>query len=101
MTDGRQAVDAVLAAPPGTFDAVLMDIRMPVMDGLQASREIRALPDAARAAIPIVALTANADAASAAAAAEAGVDALATKPIRIGSLFAAIAEAMEKGRKRT
>ena len=101
VTDGRQAVDAVLAAPPGTFDAVLMDIRMPVLDGLQASREIRALPDAARAAIPIVALTANADAASAAAAAEAGVDALATKPIRIGSLFAAIAEAMEKGRKRT
>lgn len=100
VADGRQAVDAVLAAPPGTFDAVLMDIRMPVLDGLQASREIRALPDAARAGIPIVALTANADAGSAAAAAEAGIDALATKPIRIKGLFAAIGEAMAKrGRK--
>ena len=75
--------------------------RVLLADDDEISREIRALPDAARAAIPIVALTANADAASAAAAAEAGVDALATKPIRIGSLFAAIAEAMEKGRKRT
>jgi CheY-like chemotaxis protein len=58
--DGQAAVDAILQAEPGTYDAVLMDIQMPVMDGYQATRTIRALDDPARAGVPIVALTADA-----------------------------------------
>ena len=58
--DGQAAVDAILQAEPGTYDAVLMDIQMPVMDGYQATRTIRALDDPARAGVPIVAMTADA-----------------------------------------
>ena len=58
--DGQAAVDAIVQAEPGTYDAVLMDIQMPVMDGYQATRTIRALDDPARAGVPIVAMTADA-----------------------------------------
>ena len=58
--NGQRAVELFSRSEPGHFDAILMDMRMPVMDGLTATREIRKTrhPDAAR--IPILALTANA-----------------------------------------
>ena len=59
VTDGRQAVDAFRDHPAGTFDAILMDVMMPVMDGLTAAGTIRALPRPDAAAIPIIAMTAN------------------------------------------
>ncbi|WP_308589248.1 response regulator [uncultured Oscillibacter sp.] len=58
--NGQQAVDAFAAAPAGTFLAVLMDIRMPVMDGLAAAQAIRALDRPDAAAVPILAMSANA-----------------------------------------
>jgi two-component system, sensor histidine kinase and response regulator len=60
VDNGRKAVDAFSASVPGTYAAILMDIRMPVMDGLEAARSIRSLhrPDAQR--IPVVAISANA-----------------------------------------
>ncbi len=58
--DGKEAVDAVMQAEPGTYGAVLMDIQMPVMNGYEAARAIRALEDPARANIPILAMTADA-----------------------------------------
>lgn len=79
--NGREAVDAYLAQPPFTFDAILMDMQMPELGGCEAARLIRRTgrPDAAR--IPIVAVTANAFPEDIAATSEAGMDAHLSKPI--------------------
>lgn len=58
--DGQQAVERILQLPAGTYDAILMDVQMPNMNGYEATRAIRAMKDSKRAQIPIIALTANA-----------------------------------------
>ena len=84
--NGREAVDRVQAAP---FDLVLMDVKMPVMDGVQATRAIRTLPGPA-AALPILALTANADPRDEAEYLAAGMDGVAQKPIQPDALLNAV-----------
>ena len=81
--------EALRRVEEGRFDLVLMDIKMPVMDGLEATRRIRRLGGAA-AAVPIIALTANADPADADAYVGQGVDAVVEKPIRADLLMAAM-----------
>ncbi len=76
--NGREAVDAVAG---GDYDVVLMDIHMPEMDGVAATKAIRALDDADRASIPIIALTANAMAGSRDTYLAAGMDEYVSKPI--------------------
>lgn len=88
--NGKIAVDMFAAQPEGYYDAVLMDMRMPEMDGLEATRQIRRLdrPDAKR--IPIIALTANAFDEDVQRSLQAGLNAHLTKPIQPDSLFEAL-----------
>lgn len=79
--NGKIALDKVAASEPGYYDAVLMDIQMPVMDGYEAARAIRALNDPALASIPILAMTANAFKEDEKASKEAGMQAHIAKPI--------------------
>ena len=86
-SDGTEAVDKMAHAVPGQYDLILMDIQMPKMDGYEATRRIRALPDHAQASIPIVAMTANAFAEDKRAALEAGMNGHVAKPIEIPKLM--------------
>lgn len=85
--DGKVAVDKVREAPAGTYDVILMDIQMPIMDGYEATREIRCLVEGKKAGIPIFALTANAFAEDRRRAIEAGMNGHIAKPIDIPSLM--------------
>ena len=85
--DGQAAVDTVRQAEPGTYDAVLMDIQMPVMDGYQATRTIRALDDPARANTPILAMTADAFQEDQKAATDAGMQGHIAKPIDLKQML--------------
>ena len=81
VDDGQAAVEAVRQAEPGTYAVILMDIQMPVMDGYEATRAIRALDDPARSRIPIIAITANAFQEDQQAALEAGMQGHVAKPL--------------------
>ena len=93
--DGTEAVDKVAHAATGQYDLILMDIQMPKMDGYEATRRIRALPDTAQAGIPIVAMTANAFAEDKRAALEAGMNGHIAKPIEIPKLMGALKEILK------
>ena len=84
--NGAVAVEKVRAAAPGSYDLVLMDVQMPVMDGYTATRKIRALEDPALAGIPILAMTANAFDEDRRNAMESGMNGFLSKPIVIGDL---------------
>ena len=90
--NGREAVDAVIAGGPGYYDAVLMDVQMPVLDGYEATVEIRALPDPDLAAIPIYAVTANAFGEDVQKAADIGMNGHLAKPIDPEKLREILAE---------
>ena len=84
--NGAVAVEKVCTAAPCSYDLVLMDVQMPVMDGYTATRKIRALDDPARAKIPILAMTANAFDEDRCNALESGMNGFLFKPIVIGDL---------------
>ena len=84
--NGAQAVREFASTPAGTYDAVLMDIQMPVMNGYEAARAIRETDRKDAGVIPIIAMTANAFAEDIQAARDAGMTAHIAKPIDVGML---------------
>ena len=98
VTDGKQAVEIVQNNPPDTFDAVLMDVMMPVMNGIDAAKTIRSLnrPDAKT--LPIIAMTANAFYEDAQKCLAAGMNAHLAKPLQIKKVKQTIAEWVKNNR---
>ena len=92
--NGQEAVDKVAASVPGYYKGVLMDIQMPVMDGYEASRAIRALDDKELAGIPIIAMTANAFSEDVKNAMDAGMNAHVAKPIDMKVLKGVLQEVL-------
>lgn len=94
--DGKQAIDLFESSPVGSFDAILMDVMMPVMDGLAATKEIRTLDRADAKTIPIVAMTANAFQEDAEQCIAAGMNAHFAKPLDIGKLIGMLRNLCDK-----
>lgn len=94
--NGQAALEKIATAAPGQYALVLMDIQMPVMDGYEATRRIRALPDPAKAQIPIVAMTANAFAEDRENALAAGMNEHIAKPFDIHTLLWKLAEILKR-----
>ena len=97
--DGAEAVELFRQSAPFAFDAVLMDMQMPGLDGCAAARQIRALPRADAQSVPIIAVTANAFAEDVAATAAAGMDAHISKPIDFKKLAQALEQLLCAGEK--
>ena len=85
--NGRVAVEKMAASPEGYYSAVLMDIRMPEMDGLEATRRIRAMDRADARSIPIIALTANAFDEDVQRSLQAGMNAHLSKPVKPDAMY--------------
>lgn len=85
--DGKVALEKITKSPPGRYHLILMDIQMPVMDGYQATRAIRQIPDPELAKIPIIAVSANAFEEDRRKALECGMNAHLPKPLDMEQLF--------------
>lgn len=91
--NGQDCVDILMQAAPGTYDAVLMDIQMPVMNGREASVAIRSLQDQDKRDIPIIAMTADAFAGDIQACLDAGMNGHVAKPVDMKKLFGELGKA--------
>lgn len=89
--NGKEAVDLFENSPAGTFDAILMDVMMPVMDGLTATRNIRKMDREDAKTIPVIAMTANAFREDAKRCIDAGMNAHLAKPIQIEKVIKTLA----------
>ena len=97
--NGQEALNKVAASKPGDIDLVLMDVQMPVMDGLEATRRIRRLNNPQQASIPILAMTANAFNEDRDIALEAGMDGFLSKPIDVEELIRTLQRVFSGARK--
>ena len=95
--NGKEALDAFLGSDAGTFDAILMDVQMPILDGYEATRAIRKSSHPQAKTIPIVAMTANAFTSDVTAALAAGMNDHIAKPISYQLLFDALTRLTGEG----
>ena len=98
--DGSIAVEKVKSEPPGFYDLILMDLQMPRMDGLEAARQIRALPDSVKASVPIVAMSANAFEEDKEEAFKAGMNDHLAKPLDLEKLVDVLLRYYREGRTK-
>ncbi|MBU5627297.1 response regulator [Oscillibacter sp. MSJ-2] len=96
VENGQQALDTFLASSPGDYDAILMDVQMPVMDGYEATRRIRVSDHPLALTIPIIATTANAFSDDISAALAAGMDAHVSKPLDMAQLCKILTECIHR-----
>ena len=96
MPNGREVLQRFAESTPGEFDLVLMDIQMPIMNGLEAARQIRALGREDAATIPIIAMTANAFADDVQRSLAAGMNAHVSKPMNIAALKHAVYQVLHE-----
>ena len=92
--NGKDAYEKVAASKPGDYDAVLMDIQMPVMNGYEATKAIRGLDNPELAQIPIIAMTANAFTEDIQAAKDAGMNSHIAKPLDIEKMIETLTEVL-------
>lgn len=95
--NGKQAVELFMQSSPGTYHAILMDLQMPEMNGLEACRAIRRIQRQDAVSIPIIAMTANSFKEDADAAAEAGMDGFVTKPVDVEYLYQVLDRVLRRG----
>ena len=93
--NGKEAVEKIASVTPEYYSVVLMDIQMPIMDGYEATKAIRELPNRLLARVPIVAMTANAFAEERKNASVVGMNGYVTKPIDVQVLFDTIKHFLE------
>ena len=94
--DGAQAVERIRSTPPGTYDVILMDIMMPVMDGLEATRAIRSMEREDCRTIPIIAMSANAFDDDLKKSVECGMNGHLSKPVEVDKLYQTLSEVIRQ-----
>ncbi len=94
--DGAQAVERIRTTPPGTYDVILMDIMMPVMDGLEATRVIRNMEREDCRTIPIIAMSANAFDDDLKKSVECGMNGHLFKPVEVDKLYQVLDKALRR-----
>lgn len=97
--NGKEAVRRFSESEPGTFDCILMDVMMPLMDGLEATRTIRAMQRPDAATIPIVAMTANTFSEDEQRSREAGMNLFLNKPVDSEKMMQTVLECLKMGGK--
>ncbi|MCI9078701.1 MAG: response regulator [Lachnospiraceae bacterium] len=99
VCDGAQAVERIRSTPPGTYDIILMDIMMPVMDGLEATRTIRSMDREDCHTIPIIAMSANAFDDDMKKSVECGMNGHLSKPVDVDKLYQTLGQVVKDRKK--
>lgn len=94
--DGQDCLDKIIAQPADYYDLILMEFRMPKIDGIETTKRIRALEDKKKAAIPIIAISTNVQEKDRSAAIEAGMNGFTAKPIFVDKLFEAMKQQLQE-----